>query len=122
MAKYIFTQPYTIRTGNVSITSGGATGGTIVKSFNTGDIIEGVRKSTPAGIPNAPANVFVETVVNGQTFQISDFLLKEYTGTANANNTNNKGASTTIFTTKNIIIGVVAIVAVIGALKVFKVI
>jgi hypothetical protein len=45
MQKYIFTQPYSIRKGNYSIGSGGATGGTIFKSFNKGDIIEGVKKS-----------------------------------------------------------------------------
>jgi hypothetical protein len=68
MAKYRFLQPYTIRTGNFSITTQGATGGTIVKSFNTGDIIEGVKKTMPAGQPNFPPSVFIETVVDGKTY------------------------------------------------------
>ena len=98
MVKFIFLQPYTIRVGNISITSGGATGGTIIKSFNTGDIIEGVKKSMSAGQPNLPPIVAIETVVDGKTYAIADFLVKEYTAQLNtyinSGSQNNTGTST----------------------------
>lgn len=122
MANFIFIQPYTIRKGNISITSNGATGGTIVKSFNVGDIIEGVKKSQPAGIPNAPANVWIETVVNGETFSIGDFLVKEYTG-AGSPTTNNSGSTPFVWTPiKKVFAGALAISAIFGILKLAKVI
>jgi hypothetical protein len=118
MAKYIFTQPYSIRKGNYSIGSGGATGGTIFKSFNKGDIIEGVKKSMSAGQPNLAPIVTIETVVNGETHSISDFLLKEYTEESLPTTTNK---STSNDSKKTITI-VLVVIAVLGLLKWKKII
>jgi hypothetical protein len=123
MAKFIFLQPYTIRTGNISITSQGATGGTIVKSFNTGDIIEGVKKSMSAGQPNLPPIVTIETVVDGKTYPIADFLVKEYTGASSPTTDNKSGSTPFVWTPmKKVFAGALAIGAIFGILKLAKVI
>lgn len=114
MAKYIFTQPYIIRTGSTSITSGG----TIVKSFNTGDIIEGVKKSMSAGQPGLPPIVSIETVVDGKIYPIADFLVKEYTGDG-LPISNNKFEWTPF---KKGIAAILAIGTIFGILKLTKVI
>ena len=89
MAKFIFLEPYTIRIGDdISYSQDGATGGTIVKSFNTGDVIEGIKKSQPAGVPGGSPYVYIETIVDGQTFAIADSFLKEYTEVEKAKLTN----------------------------------
>ena len=118
MAKYIFLQPYSIRKGNYSIGSGGATGGIIVKSFNKGDIIEGTKKSMSAGQPNLPPIVSIATVINGETHEIQDYLLKDYTeaSLSTTNNTTNGNDS------KKTITIVLVVVAVLGLLKWKKVI
>ena len=129
MAKFIFLQPYTIRIGNISVGQGGATGGTIVKSFNTGDIIEGVRKLRHAGLPNRPHEVTIETVVDGKSHSIAGFLVKGYTGTESVTDAKteivtdaNKKQSASMFTPKNIVIGVLVAVGIYGLLKFTKII
>jgi len=80
MAKFIFLEPYTIRIGDdISYTQDGATGGTIVKSFNTGDVIEGIKKSQPAGVPGGSPYVYIETIVDGQTFAFSNSSVYSFT-------------------------------------------
>lgn len=83
MKQYIFTQPYTIRTGNFTVGQNGATGGTVVKSFSTGDVVEGVKKVQVAGIPNAPDTVSIEIVINGNKYNIPSHVVKEHKGTPN---------------------------------------
>jgi|GEM_PF-4314859 len=117
MAKFIFLQPKTIRTGNISVSSGGATGGIIVKSFTTGDIIEGIKKSQPAGIENAPANVYIDTVIDGKTYSIAAFLVKEYTG-AGSTSDNKSGSPQFVWTPiKKVFAGALVIGAIFGILK-----
>lgn len=84
MAKYIFTQPYIVRTG-ISVGQEGASGGTIEKSFNVGDMIEGVKITPPllgglAGqnIKLAKPNDVINTVVDGKKYFIPIYLVKEY--------------------------------------------
>jgi len=85
MAKYILEQPYIIRTG-ISVGQEGASGGTIVKSFNVGDIIEGVKITPPllgglAGqnVKLAKPNDVINTVLyDGKTYSIPIYLVKEY--------------------------------------------
>ena len=84
MTKYIFKQPYIVRTG-ISVGQEGASGGTIEKSFNVGDIIEGVKITPPrlgglAGqnvILSEPNDV-INTVVDGKKYFIPIYLVKEY--------------------------------------------
>jgi hypothetical protein len=118
MAKYIFLQPYSIRKGNYSIGSGGATGGTIVKSFNKGDIIEGTKQSMSAGQPNLAPIVSIATVINGETYEIQDYLLKEYTEESLPTNTNKLTSNDS----KKTITIVLVVVAILGLLKWKKVI
>ena len=118
MAKYIFLQPYSIRKGNYSIGSGGATGGIIVKSFNKGDIIEGTKQSMSAGQPNLPPIVTISTIINGETHSISDFLLKKYTEESSSINTNTLNSNDS----KKTITFILVVVAVLGLLKWKKVI
>jgi hypothetical protein len=84
MAKYIFKQPYIIRTG-ISVGQEGASGGTIEKSFNIGDIIEGVKITPPlsgglAGqnVKLAKPNDVINTVVDGKKYSIPIYLVNEY--------------------------------------------
>ena len=84
MTKYIFKQPYIVRTG-ISVGQEGASGGTIEKSFNVGDIIEGVKITPPllgglAGqnVKLSTANDVINTVVDGKKYFIPIYLVKEY--------------------------------------------
>ena len=84
MTKYIFKQPYIVRTG-ISVGQEGASGGTIEKSFNVGDIIEGVKITPPllgglAGqnVKLSTANDVIDTVVDGKKYFIPIYLVKEY--------------------------------------------
>ena len=84
MTKYIFKQPYIVRTG-ISVGQEGASGGTIEKSFNVGDIIEGVKITPPllgglAGqnVKLSAPNDVINTVVDGKKYFIPIYLVKEY--------------------------------------------
>ena len=106
MAKYIFTQPYIVRTG-ISVGQEGASGGTIEKSFNVGDIIEGVKITPPllgglAGqnVKLAKPNDVINTVVDGKKYFIPIYLVKEYI--LDSNTTTNTTTNTTATPTENV--------------------
>ena len=124
MAKYIFTKPYTITAV-----------GTVIKTFLVGDIYDGTLKSIPSpgglagpgGTGSAPPTQALQITLSGDGTVLTVPLeyVKLYTGivpTPLITGTAAVSPSTTFFTPKNIIIGLVGIGLVLGFLKYKKII
>ena len=129
MAKYIFTAPYTIGTPELTSKQGVVTPATTIRVFKVGDIIEGTFNTNTLNVNNPNPAKWIEVKINGQVYPIPFNLVKEYTGTAGVTDTStnttansNKTQSVSMFTPKNIFIGVLAIGAIFGLLKLGKVI
>ena len=120
MAKYIFIAPHTIGTEQVINKQGVLLApATTIKVFKIGDIIEGKVHTYPTmGISTQNLPKFIDTIINEKTYLIPPELLKEYTEESLPTSTNK---STSNDSKKTITI-VLVVVAVLGLLKLKKVI
>lgn len=115
MTKYFFTKPF-----SKQISVGGVVG-ISTYSKNKGDVVEGVVVNAKDGGEQqlkVEINKFPIQGAQTHVYVPMSFL----TADSYASLQNNKNESNNLFTNKNIVIGVVGIIAVLGLLKVTKVI
>jgi len=125
MTKFKFIKPFSSR-----VTVGGAVG-MGVKSWKIGDVVEGSVKGNSIEIRIAPHSVFNDKPSNmsyQEMLLVPSEFLKEYSGKEDVNlkkeinNSNMGDPNKKLFSTQNIIIGILVIGGIFGILKWKKII